>query len=88
MIHSSWEYYASNGSMVQKLLLCLGKLLVGQAGGGDRERDEGELERNKNKENLRPVRPVMSDIMRSSNHFILDWCQLGCPLLTLFWGQV
>ena len=40
MIHSSWEYYASNGSMVQKLLLCLGKLLVGRDW-GDRERERG-----------------------------------------------
>ena len=56
MIHSSWEYYASNGSMVQKLLLCLGKLLVGRDW-GDREREEeGILKRNKNKSNERPVR--------------------------------
>ena len=50
MIHSSWEYYASNGSMVQKLLLGLGKLLVGQAGGGDRERRGGIREKQKQRE--------------------------------------
>ena len=52
MIHSSWEYYASNGSMVQKLLLCLGKLLVGRAGETERggERGGGIKEQQKQRE--------------------------------------
>ena len=45
MIHSSWEYYASNGSMVQKLLLCLGKLLVGRDWGDTESERERERER-------------------------------------------